>query len=255
METKAILLVDDEQITRRSIQKTLEKWSDGRFEIFSAPNGQKALEIMAKHKINLLITDISMPEIDGIQLLEMLNSKGYRFVTIIISGYPNFDYAREAIRLCVVDYILKPISKQKLFDSIELALKKEASNERIEYITKVTDEKILHVDGAQKESEYISVSKKYITDNLSRAITLKEVADIVHLNACYFSVLFKEQTGLVFSEYVTRKRMQKAKKLLLSSDMQIEEISEQVGYQTSKYFIKMFKDIEGVTPSKFRKTV
>ncbi|WP_256592999.1 helix-turn-helix transcriptional regulator, partial [Pseudomonas sp. 2822-15] len=71
---------------------------------------------------------------------------------------------------------------------------------------------------------------------------------MVHLNASYFSVLFKEQTGLTFSEYLTRRRMQVAKKLLFSTDLPIGVIAEKVGYQTAKYFIKLFKELEGHTP-------
>lgn len=93
----------------------------------------------------------------------------------------------------------------------------------------------------------------YVNENLSEQISLKEVADAVHLNASYFSAMFKEQTSITFSEYLTRKRLQLAKKLLLTTDFTVDEVGRRAGYQTSKYFIKLFKESEGVTPSKYRK--
>lgn len=92
-----------------------------------------------------------------------------------------------------------------------------------------------------------------MNENLPGQISLKEVADAVHLNASYFSAMFKEQTSITFSEYLTRKRLQLAKKLLITTDLPIDEVARQAGYQTAKYFIKLFKDSEGVTPSKYRK--
>ncbi|WP_088042097.1 response regulator [Bacillus sp. EAC] len=253
-DTKTILIVDDEQITRQGLKNTLEKWSNGKFEILSAANGQETFEKISKTKVHLLITDICMPEMDGLKLLEKLKSKGHKFVSIIISGHPDFEYAREAIRLGVVNYLLKPVSKQKLIEAVEQALEKEANIERIEYMEKVTDQTLLKIDSKLSQSNPIKEAKKFINQNLGSQISLKEVADAVHLNASYFSVLFKEQIGLNFSEYLTRKRLQIAKNRLLTTDLQIEEIAQEVGYQTAKYFIKIFKNYEGITPSKFRKT-
>jgi two-component system, response regulator YesN len=92
-----------------------------------------------------------------------------------------------------------------------------------------------------------------VRENLNLSLGLKEVSERVHLNASYFSFLFKEQTDLTFSEYVTRTRVQKAKELLASTHLPVGDISERVGYQTSKYFIKVFKEAAGVSPSQYRK--
>lgn len=255
MDTKTILIVDDEQTTRQGLKKTLEMWSAGRYEIMSAADGPEAYEIFTRHKIHLLITDVCMPEMDGLKLLRNLKDKGYKPVVMVVSGYPDFDYAQEAIRLGVINYLLKPLSKQKLIDAVEQALVTEASIERTDYMEKVADQKLLKIDGRNTHSNpSIKEALIYVNNNLNRQITLKEVADCVHLNASYFSVLFKEQTRLTFSEYITRKRLQIAKNLLLTTDSQIEDIALEVGYQTGKYFIKIFKDYEGITPSKYRKT-
>lgn len=253
METKTILIVDDEQITRQGLKKTLERWSQGRYEVLSAADGDEALEVFQKTKVHLLITDVNMPEMTGLALLKAVKEKGNKPVVIIVSGYPNFEYAQEAIRLGVINYLLKPVSKQKLIEAVEQALETEASIERAGYIEKVADQKLLDIDSSQTSKAPVREALQYVNNNLSRQISLKDVASAVHLNPSYFSVLFKEQTRLTFSEYLTRRRLQTSKKLLLTTNLSIEEIAQQAGYQTAKYFIKLFKEYEGITPSKYRK--
>ncbi|MCM2531272.1 response regulator [Neobacillus pocheonensis] len=255
MNTKTILIVDDEQTTRQGLKKTLEIWSNGRYEILSAADGPEADELFNKTKIHLLITDIYMPEMDGLKLLKNLKDKGHKPVVMIVSGYPDFEYAQEAIRLGVVNYLLKPLSKQKLIEAVEQAMEMEANIERTDYIEKVADQKILRIDGRNDLSKTpIKEALAYVNNNLNKQISLKEVADFVHLNSSYLSVLFKEQTSLTFSEYITRKKLQLAKNLLLTTELPIEEIAHETGYQTAKYFIKLFKEFEGITPSKYRKS-
>nr|WP_220185934.1 response regulator [Paenactinomyces guangxiensis] len=250
------MIVDDEQRTREGLKKTLELWSAGRYEILTAEDGNKALEIFNSGKVHLLITDICMPEMNGLRLLKTLRENEKKPVVLILSGYPDFDYAQEAIRLGVVNYLLKPINKQQLIEAVEQALETQKSKERAGYIEKVADKRILQVERNESLTKSpIKEAIQYINDHIDSQITLKEVADMVYLNASYFSVLFKEQTGLTFSEYLTRKRLELAKSLLLSTSLSIQEISRKVGYQTAKYFIKIFKDYEGVTPGNYRNSV
>lgn len=92
-------------------------------------------------------------------------------------------------------------------------------------------------------------------ERLQDPVTLRDVAEHLHLNASYFSVLFKEQTGLTFSDYLTRRRVQRAKELLVSTRLPIAEIAEKVGYQTAKYFVKVFRSQESVSPGQYRQNV
>lgn len=104
-----------------------------------------------------------------------------------------------------------------------------------------------------KYNRAVQQAIEYIDMHFEQELTLKEVANQVHLNPSYLSALFKEELQITFSEYVTRKRIQEAKKLLLSTDLTVSEIAEKSGYQTSKYFIKLFKQFENTTPNGFRK--
>ena len=254
MYEKTILIVDDEPRTRQGLKKTLDTWSEGKYQVLTAENAEQAKTIVQEQKIHILITDIRMPEITGLQLLEALKKQNTFPVVIVISAYSEFEYAQEALRLGVINYLLKPISKKKLIEAVEEALVVLEKQERAGIIEKVVDEKLLNVsEKSEHTREPIRVAMHYIDQNLHKEITQKEVADHVHLNPSYFSVLFKEQAKLTFSEYLTRRRIQLAKELLISTPYTISEIAERSGYKTAKYFVKMFKDIEGITPGNYRK--
>jgi two-component system, response regulator YesN len=254
MVTKNILIVDDEPKTRQGLQRTLENWNNGEFTILTAQSGEEVMRIAESTKIHILLSDIRMPEMTGLQLLKNMKEKGFSPVVIVISAYSEFTYAQEALRLGVVNYLLKPIGKTKLIEAVEEAVKVMEKQVRTGLIEKVVDEKI--VDTTNKMDSTKDTIRKaiaYIDQHLKDELNLKDVASHVHLNPSYLSVLFKEQANLNFSEYVTRRRIQRAKELVISTNLPINEIADEVGYKTSKYFIKIFKEIEGVTPSTYRK--
>ncbi|WP_077620725.1 response regulator transcription factor [Bacillus sinesaloumensis] len=255
MFIKNIVIVDDEPRTRQGLQRTLESWNNGEYNILTAESGEEVLQIAEKQKIHILLSDIRMPEMTGLQLLKTIKDRGMSPVVIVISAYSQFEYAQEALRLGVVNYLLKPISKTKLIEAVEEALQVLEKKFRAGMIEKVVDKKI--VDATTKietTSNAIRDAIAYIDLHLKDEITQKDVAAHVHLNPSYFSVLFKEEMNVNFSEYVTRRRVQRAKELLLSTKLTINEIAEEVGYKTAKYFIKIFKEYEDMTPTTYRKT-
>ncbi|KKI94054.1 chemotaxis protein CheY [Bacillus sp. SA1-12] len=256
MQKKTILIVDDEPKTREGLKKTLEGWASVNYEVISAEGANEAISILKEREIHILLTDISMPEINGLEMLKLLKDHQQNPVVIIISAYSEFEYAQEAIRLGVLNYLLKPLNKRKLIEAVEQAVEVKEQREREGRIYKFVDEKLVDVvkQGDRKEDTPIQIALVYIDKHIDQQLTMKDVANYVHLNSSYFSVLFKEQVNMTFSEYLTRSRLQKAKNLLLESNLSVTEIAEKVGYNTSKYFIKLFKEYEGQTPSRFRKT-
>lgn len=221
--------------------------------MITAANAEEAIERIDHEKIHVLITDIRMPEVSGLELLKKLKEKAKDPVVIVISAYSEFEYAHEALELGVVNYLLKPIAKEKLMEAIEKAIEIEKQREKTGMFNKIVDDKLLEMQQLSKYNRAVKEAMDYIDQHYDVELTLKEVAKQVHLNASYLSALFKEELQVTFSEYVTRKRMQEAKKLLLSTDLTIAEIAEKSGYQTSKYFIKLFKQFENMTPNSFRK--
>lgn len=256
--TKTILIVDDEPRTRRGLKNMLEAWSGGRCNFRTAENGLEGLEMMRREPIHLLITDIRMPEISGLALARAVADPTLPIQpsVILISGYAEFEYAQQAIVLRVVNYLLKPISKEKLIAAVEQALQAAEERSRTVRLQHIADPKLLRrSDMPAPLSDPVKAALDYMAQHLSEPFGLREVAEHVHLNPSYFSALFKEQLQMTFSEYATRLRLQKAKELLLQTNLPIAEIAEQVGYQTAKYFSKLFKEYEGHSPGLYRQQI
>lgn len=254
MYDKTILIVDDEPRTREGIKRMLDKWAEGKHHTITAANGIEALEMIEKQKVHILLTDIRMPGISGLQIMEKLKEKGDSPVIIVISAYPEFEYAQKAIGFGVIHYLLKPISKSQLIKVIEEAIQIAEKKERADVIEKIVDDKLVNAfDKNNNAREPIREAIHFIDQHLKDELSLKDVAEYVHLNPSYFSVLFKEQVNLTFSEYITRRRMQRAKELLITTNLTISEVAEESGYKTTKYFIKLFKEMEGTTPNVYRK--
>lgn len=228
-----LLIVEDEVIVRNSIQKTLEK-NRQSITVYGASDVYEAQEIFLNHAIQLLILDIQLPEIDGLTYLKDLRQQYPDLMVLVLSAHADFSYAQQAIDLHVQKYLVKPISKDLLLETIDACLAKLPIQQKIEH-SSITD------------------ALAYIDLHFKEPLTLQELADVVHLNTSYFSTLFKQTVGINFSQYVTEKRMDAAKNLLLAHQHSIEEISIQVGYQTSKYFIQIFKDYEKITPKQYQK--
>ncbi|WP_096187664.1 response regulator transcription factor [Evansella halocellulosilytica] len=253
MINKTVLIVDDEPRSRKGLKRTLESWSNSLLYIKTAKSAHEAITILADEHIDLLITDIRMPEMTGLNLIETIATMDRKPVFIIISAYSEFDYAHQALELGVMTYLLKPVKKEKLITAVENAFKVIDQKDRHVQAEKVLDRDIYSIDTDKNPSDPVKEAITYINDHLHEKISLKDVAKIVHLNPSYFSVLFKEKTEMTFSEYLIRKRLQHAKHLLISTQLPISNIAEKCGYQTAKYFIKIFKENEGLTPSKYRK--
>ncbi|MBO9597196.1 MAG: response regulator [Cohnella sp.] len=255
MRTKAILIVDDEPRTRQGLKSMLEKWGAGHCRIMTADNGHEALRMLRETPIDLMITDIRMPEISGLHLAAQIkeNQLPHQPAVILISGYAEFEYAQQAIQLGVVNYLLKPVSREKLIEAARQALDEGEERNRVGIMRKFVDPQLLETDSDRANlSDTIRKALDYIDDHIAGTVSLREVAEHVHLNASYFSVLFKEQLHMTFSEFVARKKLQKAKEMLVTTKLPIAEIAERVGYQTAKYFNKVFKEYEGRSPGQYR---
>lgn len=255
MQSRTILVVDDEPRSRNGLKRILESWSAGRYVIMTAADGREAMEMLRREPVRLLITDIRMPEIGGLDLAGSLDEASVkeRPAVILVSGYAEFEYAQQAIQLGVTDYLLKPIGRDKLIAAVERALEMAEERTRFGMMQRIVDPELLQAgERLQPVSGPIKDAMDYIDANLAEPFTLRDVAGHAHLNPSYFSVLFKEQVGLTFSEYVTRRRLQKAKEMLLQTKLPVAEIAERVGYQSAKYFGKIFKQYEGGSPGQFR---
>ena len=237
----SVYIADDEMWVIVGLKKRIEKTGLPFQVIGEANNGVMALEEIEKKKPDILFTDIRMPGYSGLELLELLRKKELQTKVILISGYAEFEYAQSAIRNGAYDYLLKPIDQEKLQIVLERILGDGAGileNEQ-ELVAPSTIRKIM------------DEIKEHYTEN----ITLPGLAEKYAISVSYLSELLKEHLQLSFSEYISSKRIQKAKELLADESLSIEQIAEQTGYNDYFYFTKVFKKNTGISPSKYRKNL
>lgn len=241
-----ILLVEDETKIRKGIRSIVEDVVKANLHIAEAANGKEALDwLRTQEKVDLVISDIRMGEMNGIELLKRTRELHPDISFIIISGYDEFAYARDAIRYGALDYLLKPI------DRVELA---RVLNRVREMVSRVGVEHGSVVQEAHDEKERLLIRrvKELVNEFLDQDISLQFLAERVYLHPKYVSEIFKRETGRNLSDYVTELRMDKAKKLLKETTLKIAEISAMCGYANHKYFASLFKHHTGKTPKEFR---
>jgi len=234
----SVYIADDEMWVIVGLKKRIEKTGLPFQVIGEANNGVMALEEIEKKKPDILFTDIRMPGYSGLELLELLRKKELQTKVIL---YAEFEYAQSAIRNGAYDYLLKPIDQEKLQIVLERILGDGAGileNEQ-ELVAPSTIRKIM------------DEIKEHYTEN----ITLTGLAEKYAISVSYLSELLKEHLQLSFSEYISSKRIQKAKELLADESLSIEQIAEQTGYNDYFYFTKVFKKNTGISPSKYRKNL
>lgn len=238
---RSVLILEDEERIRRGLKTILEDVIGGYRVVAESENGRNALALVERFQPDLVITDIRMPGVDGLQALRDLKALHADLPVVVLSGHADFEYAREALKHGARAYLLKPI------DRYELAVTLEA------LFAPIVDEGTGKEPGDVAESNrIIREAKRLIAENLESDLSLQVVADRVRLNSQYFSKLFKEHTGENFSRYVSRLRVDKAKRILETTNLRIYEIAELCGFGNEKRFLATFKELAGKTPSHFR---
>lgn len=241
-----VIIADDEVWIGFGIKKLIHKSGQPFTVIGEAPNGIRAYEMVKKEQPDLLITDIRMPGLNGLELMRKLRAEENPVGVVFISGYAEFEYAREAISLGAFDYLLKPIKEE----SLTAILTRFCEEKEREMPPRTTEPVTLNPEVSDPRIRKII---QEIDRNYTGKLSLGELADSMNLSIGHLSTLIRRETGLSFSEYVTAKRMEDAKKLLCQENLSVEEVAEQVGYHDYFYFTKAFKKYAGVSPSVYRK--
>lgn len=338
-----ILIVEDEELERTSIKIFLEENLQEAEIVGEAKSGYEAIEMIDKQEINLFLVDISIPGVDGMEVIKYARKKYPDAVIIITTAFDDFNIAHQAIKLKVDDFLLKPIRKEALIESvksfadrvgggkqtdrsnkllskIEVELKKcsykatvdilrsyidqlylehhdvNVISKRLQDLAKmildiaeemgVTDNNELVVQMEKLKIKYLLYNNKhdacneiikmidiifdkmnikgklsddgmksvidYIERNLRRGISLEDVANHVNISTYYLSKIFKKEMGVNFITYVTDRKMDMAKEMLVNTDIPVLNIALDLAYNEANYFSKAFKKKTGLTPSEYR---
>lgn len=247
-----IFLADDDRIVRMGLKKILTQASPSYEIVGEAADGETALEQIKQCAPDLLITDVKMPIMDGIELIGELRTLTTPLPIIVLSGFDEYDFVRKTLKNGATDYLLKPVDKTELLDLVE-SIHKQMHQNQAKLPQKANDQPMPLTD-EQDMGGLIGACKKYIETHYAEKIALSSMAEYSGLSECYFSSLFKSKTGKNFYDYLSDVRIQKAKELLISRPQdKIYEIGNQVGYEEIITFNRNFKKIVGVSPREFCK--
>ena len=240
MRKLRVLLVDDEIMIREGFKKLFDWETHGCTVAGEAADGMEALAKIDTLNPDIVIMDINIPIMNGLKVIKMSRIKHPDTAFIIVSGYDDFSYCREALRLKITDYILKPVNYEEFgscIDNLKISM----------YMENVSQEP------EEQEERVINGITRFMQEHLAEEISLSALSEEFHMNPQYISQLFKNEIGVGFLAYLTSIRMEKAKKLLLSTSLSIGEVAEQSGYGDYRVFTKVFKKSEGITPSQYRR--
>ena len=235
-----LYLADDERWVLMGLRKLIQKSGLPYRVMGEADNGLSAIKELRMLRPQVLFTDIRMPGLTGLELIQTIAKEKLNIQTVLISGYADFEYARTALRSGVFDYILKPIKEEELFDILSRLAKKFQTEQ-------LSEEEIIIGDYG------ISEIVQEIQNNYTKDISLQQLAEKYGISSGYLSALLKKELGVSFSKYITSKRMQFARELLKDSRLSIDNVAQQTGYHDYFYFTKVFKETHGISPSKYRK--
>ncbi|MCZ8511900.1 response regulator [Paenibacillus filicis] len=259
-----LAIVDDDRQVIRGLSSQIP-WQALQAEcVGEGLDGEQGIELVRASNPDILITDIYMPEMNGIDMIRSLRKDGYAGKIIILSGYTDFEYAREALRLQVDDYLTKPISLttlQNVLSKLVAALQEEAhkreEREKLESKLRLYEPPEAG-EGPKgewkKHKPTVDFMLQYIHEHYAKDITLAGLAEQVFISRNHLNEIFKKATGETFHFYLTKVRMEQAKRLILEGKWHIYEIANKVGYTNVPYFSTAFKKyFHGLNPTELSK--
>lgn len=249
-----ILVAEDEVIARRALRLICERSTSPVEVVSEASTGRQVVEALDAVRPDIILMDVVLPGMNGLEATRVVHERFPATRVAIVSAHEKFDYAQQALRAGAVDYLLKPIRPEQL----EALLQKLCAGLDAER----TQETVLAAPKSSAQSHQLQGphahvlrrAQEFITTHYTESLSLEQVAEHVALSPTYFSRIFKQVIGCTFVEYLTRVRLEEARRLLRTTTLSLAEISYAVGYQSPNYFSEVFKTVEGMTASAYRRS-
>lgn len=243
-----VLVVEDEEMIRRGIVLAVDWAALDCVVVGEAANGLEALDAVERLDPSLIITDLKMPQMDGIELLRRLRERGNNVYVIILTAYDSFTYAQSALRLGAVDFLLKPFHDGDLERAVTALRRRMGAG---------AGEAERTFPGLKKgdKSKYVLEAMDYIGEHYNDPnIGIGAIAQHLGLSEGHLSHTFKKETDYTLLNYLTRYRVHKAMELLRDCRVKVYEVAEQVGYRDITHFSATFKKLVGMSPSEYQDT-
>ncbi|MGR3766313.1 response regulator transcription factor [Rossellomorea sp. NS-SX7] len=250
-----LLIVEDEDLIRRGIVQFVPFEQLCISEIYEASNGLEGLQLLQSHKIDLILLDINMPKMNGLDFAKKVKELQPLAKIAIITGYDYFDYAVTALKLGVDDYVMKPVSRKDV-SAVLSKLVDKLKNEQVQAEVYETITSFQSKQSASEDNDLKKELSRLIEQNLSNPeLSLSFLAGEAGFSSGHMSGVFKRLFTVPFQEYVVTLRLERAKLLLLTSSKKMYEIAEEVGFDNQNYFSTAFKKKYGCSPLQYRERV
>lgn len=236
-----LLVIDDEALEGEAIRCLLQQHRPYIKMVGQAISGRAGLDLTVRTKPDIVFMDIQMPGLDGIITTKFIKQIYPDIKVVMISAYDDSEFVLSAIKMGASDYLLKPVRPQEILRVLD-SLYDPA---------KIPND--LGGDIIESGYKLIRSAKDYIEKNYMHNITLEDVAKEISISPFYFSRLFKEKQGINFIDYLIELRIEKAKQMLINTDISVKEIAKNVAYSEANSFSRLFKSREGVSPSEYRR--
>jgi len=252
-----ILIVEDEDVIRTGLVYTIDWLSMGAVIVGSAASGREGLEKIFELHPDMVITDIKMPGMNGLEMIKNAQEQGISFIPVLLTSYSDFDYAKQAINLHAFDYILKPVDDTKLKDVVDRAKKQIERDRKFQHFQQADTQN--STDGmvvlkTVSENPYVNSCLKCIEKEYTEHPSIEQLAADMNVSSSYLSRLFKKSTSMTFLDFLNRYRIQKAVDLLSTQKYRVYEVASMTGFSDYKRFYEVFRSYTGITPTDFVKT-
>ena len=238
-----LLIADDEDTIRNGIAKYIQLHTDRFDKIYLASNGQEAVDIIFRDKPDIMFLDVQMPLMDGIEVMQEARRADILPYTMILSGYDEFRYCQQALRLGAKEYLLKPVRSSDILQMVNRAADELfGTHEDVKF------------EPTEEKNHLVELAKEYVEEHYYENLMLADVAQKVGISAGYLSTLFQRQLSKGFVDYLNAIRIEHACTYLQQNYLKTYEIAYKVGFKDEKYFSKVFKKLKGQSPSEYRKS-
>ncbi|MBP3520890.1 MAG: response regulator [Oscillospiraceae bacterium] len=240
-----VVVVEDEALVRRGIVLTVDWAGVDCAVVGEAADGMEGLEVIRESQPDLVVTDIKMPRLDGLEMVRQLREEGNRAHVIILTAYSDFSYAQAALKLGAVDFLLKPFQDGELEEAVT----------RLKSRVGPTGPQAPGLEVPEEgKSKYVMEALRYIAGHYNDPdISVSSVARDLGISEGHLSHVFKKETSRTLGSYLTDYRIHMAMELLRDCRNKVYEVAEQVGYRDITYFSSTFKRVAGLSPSEYQK--
>ncbi|MDD3206058.1 MAG: response regulator [Lachnospiraceae bacterium] len=244
-----VMIIDDEPIIVEGLSRSI-KWEEFNCQVVAtAGDGIEGRELIQEHGPNIVITDICMPEMDGLTMIAGLKSEFPDMEVCVLTGFREFDYAQRAIRLGVSRFLLKPSNMEEIKEAIEFMME-NLKKKQIE-----GTEELKEPAENVASSFIVKNALAYIEEHYKEKILLSDVAEKTYVSQWHLSKLLNRHTGQNFSEILNSVRIDKAKQMLEEPSLRIGDIADNVGFLDMAHFSRVFKKQVGLSANQYRNTI